>query len=325
MHPCMETWDDLRILLAVHRSGTLSAAARELGVNQSTVSRRVARLTKVFSATLLEARSGRYALTSAGLLALQRAEVVESEIHSLERQLDRLDDRPEGTVRLSTPDGLGSVVLAPRLTAFREEHPGIELLLAAESPVVNLVQREADVAVRVTRSTQRELLVRRIARIGFLPWATGEYLSRRDGRRALREDDDLVVHDSPGDSPETRWLLSHVPRGGCDSSPRRHWASRRQSPAEWGWGCCRSISVGERGSSRSAPGRWSTGTSSWSSTGRCRASGGSARCAPSWSRRWPQCEGRRWRRTRAPTDRPGPRGVDGPTQPEGVPRGPSAG
>jgi len=213
MHPCMETWDDLRILLAVHRSGTLSAAARELGVNQSTVSRRVARLTKVFSATLLEARSGRYALTSAGLLALQRAEVVESEIHSLERQLDRLDDRPEGTVRLSTPDGLGSVVLAPRLTAFREEHPGIELLLAAESPVVNLVQREADVAVRVTRSTQRELLVRRIARIGFLPWATGEYLSRRDGRRALREDDDLVVHDSPGDSPETRWLLSHVPRG----------------------------------------------------------------------------------------------------------------
>ena len=49
MHPCMETWDDLRILLAVHRSGTLSAAARELGVNQSTVSRRVARLTKVFS------------------------------------------------------------------------------------------------------------------------------------------------------------------------------------------------------------------------------------------------------------------------------------
>ena len=213
MRPCMETWDDLRILLAVHRSGTLSAAARELGVNQSTVSRRVARLTKVFSATLLEARSGRYALTSAGLLALQRAEVVESEIHSLERQLDRLDDRPEGTVRLSTPDGLGSVVLAPRLTAFREEHPGIELLLAAESPVVNLVQREADVAVRVTRSTQRELLVRRIARIGFLPWATGEYLSRRDGRRALREDDDLVVHDSPGDSPETRWLLSHVPRG----------------------------------------------------------------------------------------------------------------
>ena len=138
---------------------------------------------------------------------------MESEIHSLERQLDRLDDRPEGTVRLSTPDGLGSVVLAPRLTAFREEHPGIELLLAAESPVVNLVQREADVAVRVTRSTQRELLVRRIARIGFLPWATGEYLSRRDGRRALREDDDLVVHDSPGDSPETRWLLSHVPRG----------------------------------------------------------------------------------------------------------------
>jgi len=209
----METWDDLRILLAVHRSGSLSAAARELGVNQSTVSRRVARLTRRLHATLLEARGGRYALTAAGLLALQRAEVVESEIHSLERQLDRLDDRPEGTVRLSAPDGLGSVVIAPRLGAFREEHPGIELLLAAESPVVNLVQREADVAVRLVRSTQRELLVRRIARVGFLPYATGEYLARRDSRRALREDDDLVVHDNPGDSPETRWILAQTPRG----------------------------------------------------------------------------------------------------------------
>lgn len=213
MHPCMETWDDLRILLAVHRSGTLSAAARELGVNQSTVSRRVARLTTLFNATLLEARSGRYALTSAGLLALQRAEVVESEIHALERQLDKLDDRPEGTVRLSAPDGLGSMVIAPRLAAFREEHPGIELLLAAENPVVNLVQREADVAVRVVRSTQQELLVRRITRVGFFPYATAEYLARRDGRRALREDDDLVVHDNAGDSPETRWLLARTPRG----------------------------------------------------------------------------------------------------------------
>jgi molybdate transport repressor ModE-like protein len=213
MHWRMETWDDLRILLAVHRAGTLSAAARELGVNQSTVSRRVARLARLFRATLLEARGGRYALTSAGLLALQRAEVVEAEIHTLERQLDRLDDRPEGTVRLSAPDGLGSVVIAARLAAFREEHPGIELLLAAESPVVNLVQREADVAVRVVRSTQRELLVRRIARVGFLPYATADYLTRRDGRRELRDDDDLVVHDNAGDSPETRWLLARVPRG----------------------------------------------------------------------------------------------------------------
>lgn len=213
MHPCMETWDDLRILLAVHRSGTLSAAARELGVNQSTVSRRVARLARLFRATLLEARGGRYALTSAGLLALQRAEVVEAELRALEQQLDRLDDRPEGAVRLSAPDGLGTVVLAPRLWRFREENPGIELLLAAENPVVNLVAREADVAVRVVRSTQRELLVRRIARLGFLPYATADYLARRDGRRAVREDDDLVVHDNPGDSPETRWLLSRAPRG----------------------------------------------------------------------------------------------------------------
>ena len=91
MHPCMETWDDLRILLAVHRSGTLSAAARELGVNQSTVSRRVARLTKVFNATLLEARSGRYALTSAGLLALGSGPVVHRDVFLvIHRAMSRL-------------------------------------------------------------------------------------------------------------------------------------------------------------------------------------------------------------------------------------------
>jgi DNA-binding transcriptional LysR family regulator len=207
----MESWDDLRLLLAVHRAGTLSAAAPLLGVDQSTVSRRLGALARVLGAPPLERREGRYVPTPAGMAALQRAERVEREFEGLRQQLDGLDQRPGGAVRLTVPDGLGTSLVVPRLWEFQREHPGVDLVVAAEPAVVNLVQREADVAVRLVRPTQHQLLVRRLARIAFAPYASESYLSRRPRSGGVLSDEDLVLHETSG--PELDWLLSHAPRG----------------------------------------------------------------------------------------------------------------
>lgn len=209
----MMAWDDLRYFLAVHRTGTLSAAARALGVNQSTVSRRLEALSRSFGAKLFERRDGRYLLSAAGRSALARAERIEQEVDTLVREIEHLDDRPEGSVRLSAPEGLGLAVIAPRLAAFHREHRGIELLLAAESPIVNLSRREADIALRFSRPEQRELVVRRAARVPFSLYASAEYLRRRPrtGDGPFAPGDEIVVlHEALADSPESVWMRAHA-------------------------------------------------------------------------------------------------------------------
>jgi DNA-binding transcriptional LysR family regulator len=211
----MAGWDDLRFFLAVHRAGSLTAAARVLGCSQPTVGRRVAALARRHGAALLEARGGRLVLTPAGKRVLVRAERMEREADAIARDVDRLDERPQGAVRVSAPEGLGLFVLAPRLPAFRRANPGIDLLLASEAPVVDLIRREADLAVRFVRPRQHELVVRRLARVPFEPYAARAYLAERPrAGDALLGDDDLVdYHEDLSGSPESAWLKRRAPEG----------------------------------------------------------------------------------------------------------------
>jgi len=211
----MADWDDLRFFLAVHRAGSLTAAARALGCSQPTVGRRIAALARRHGAALLEARGGRWALTGVGRKVLVRAERMEREAAAIARDVDRLDERPQGAVRVSAPEGVGLFVIAPRLPAFERAHAGIELLLAGESPVVDLLRREADLAIRFVRPRQHELVVRRIARVPFQPYAAAGYLARRprDGDALLPGDDLVDYHEDLAGAPESVWLRRHVPEG----------------------------------------------------------------------------------------------------------------
>ncbi|MFL5274301.1 MAG: LysR family transcriptional regulator [Anaeromyxobacteraceae bacterium] len=210
----MAEWDDLRILLAVQRAGSLTAAAAALGCSQPTVSRRVAALAKRYGTALLVAEGGRYVPSPAGRNVLERAERIEREVHAIAREIDRLDERPHGAVRLSAPEGLGLAVVAPRLAAFRREHPGLDLLLVAESPVVNLSRREADLALRFVRPRQRDLVVRRVARVPFAPYATPGYLRdhpREPGALLTVGEDVIALHEALADQPEARWFRAQLP------------------------------------------------------------------------------------------------------------------
>ncbi|KPN91474.1 LysR family transcriptional regulator [Pseudomonas nunensis] len=166
-------WDDARVFLAVCRESTLRGAARVLGVDQATVGRRVTALEKSLSATLFLRTSEGYALTAVGEAALQAVEKMEVSALDLQRQIQGLDDRLTGTVRVSTTDSLAIDFLIPAIARLHDKHPDVQVQLDASTQMISLAKREADIAVRNARPDNPDLIARRIAR-----WPVGLFASR---------------------------------------------------------------------------------------------------------------------------------------------------
>ncbi len=205
----MVSWEDLRLFLAVSRTGSATAAAQSLGLSQPTVSRRLAVLARDLGVEVLRAGARGYDLTPAGQVLRARAEAMDREILAALRAMDRIDTRPGGAVRLTAPEGLGLAVLAPRLDAFARDNPGIDLVLVAEAQVANLSRREADLALRFARPHQRDLIMKRIAVVPYAPYASPRYLRRhpRPPGDGLVPGDELVaLHESLVKSPEAAWV-----------------------------------------------------------------------------------------------------------------------
>lgn len=166
-------WDDARVFLAVCRESTLRGAARVLGVDQATVGRRVTALEKSLSATLFLRTSEGYALTAVGEAALQAVEKMEVSALDLQRQIQGLDDRLTGTVRVSTTDSLAIDFLIPAIARLHDKHPDVQVQLDASTQMISLAKREADIAVRNARPDNPDLIARRIAR-----WPVGLFASQ---------------------------------------------------------------------------------------------------------------------------------------------------
>ncbi|VEF10344.1 LysR family transcriptional regulator [Pseudomonas fluorescens] len=166
-------WDDARVFLAVCRASTLRGAARILNVDQATVGRRIAALEKSLGATLFLRTSDGYALTAVGEAALKSVEKMEHSALELERQIQGLDDRLTGSVRVSTTDSLAIDFLIPAIACLHEQHPDVQVHLDASTQILSLAKREADIAVRNTRPDNPDLIARRIAR-----WPVGLFAAQ---------------------------------------------------------------------------------------------------------------------------------------------------
>jgi len=174
----MLDWDDFRVFLALARSGTLSAAARALQVNQSTMSRRLAALEVAAGARLFERTASGYSLSAAGEAVRGHVEQLEAEAIGIERQLLGQDARPTGRVRLAASDSFAAWFLVPRLAAFQRLYPGIELELVTGNQPVNLARREADISLRLSRPKEANLIARRLGLAAWAVYAASSYLSR---------------------------------------------------------------------------------------------------------------------------------------------------
>jgi DNA-binding transcriptional LysR family regulator len=167
-------WDDLRIFLTVARSRSLSEAAVTLDVNQSTVSRRLTNLERHLKPQLLERTSSGPVLTESGNDLLPMAQKVEDEFFQIDRQVTGRDMRLSGRLRITCIDMLVDRLLAPHLAAFTEQHPDIELELLTAFRPLDLMRREADVAIRASDGPPQALVGRRMFDFNLAVYASSK-------------------------------------------------------------------------------------------------------------------------------------------------------
>ncbi|MFG6485194.1 LysR family transcriptional regulator [Roseateles sp. BYS78W] len=177
-------WELLHTLLGVLREGSLSGAARVLGLTQPTVGRHIAALEAALGQVLFTRSPTGLLPTEAALALRGHAEQMETAAAALQRAASsRGGNEPAGTVRVTASEVIGIEVLAPVFAALRERHPGLVLELALSNRVQDLLRREADIAVRMTPPEQGQLIARRIGAIDIGLHALPAYLDRH-GRPA---------------------------------------------------------------------------------------------------------------------------------------------
>jgi molybdate transport repressor ModE-like protein len=184
-------WDDFRFVLAIVRGGSVSAAARQLGVDHATVIRRVDRLEQHLSAKLFDRRKTGYLLTEAGQRVADSAEAMESTIVANQEAVGGSRAHLTGTVRIGAPDGFGSHFLAPRLVRFVERYPDLDLQLVATARLFSLSKREADIAISLTMPKEGRIVGRKLLDYRLGLYATSAYLDRAP---VIATREDLPAH-----------------------------------------------------------------------------------------------------------------------------------
>jgi DNA-binding transcriptional LysR family regulator len=224
----MLDWDDLRFFLAVARHGSLTAAAKELLVAQSTVGRRLASLEASLGVRLLDRTPEGYVPTLAGQDVQGKAERLEAEALTLERTVGGRDVRLAGLVRVTCTETMATQILAPCLAVLHRQHPDILIELIPNARELSLSMREAEVSVRLKRSDQHDLVVRRIGSIAFGLYASPAYLERQGkpdfdggcpGQRLITHQGDMQ------DASQMSWLTDLAPRAGVSIQTSSHEAA----------------------------------------------------------------------------------------------------
>jgi DNA-binding transcriptional LysR family regulator len=171
-------WDDVRFFLAVTRTGSLSAAARALGVGHVTVGRRIALLENRLGVTLLNHTPDGFASTSAGEAILRQCAAMETAALDLERIAAGRDALVRGSARVTTTEALAHQLVATAIAALRHAHPELRIDLAVGVRSLDIARREADLAVRFVRPSAAELVCRKLGDIGFSLYASRRYLAK---------------------------------------------------------------------------------------------------------------------------------------------------
>jgi DNA-binding transcriptional LysR family regulator len=210
----MLDWTDLRFVLAVARARSFTAAGRALGVDQSTVTRRIAALHAALGARLLERRGGAQELTALGERLRPMLDAMEAQAFAVEQAAQGTDARPAGTVRLTTIETLAAHLVAPALGRLRALAPDVDLEIDSTPRTLDLGRRETDIALRVARPRQDSVVARRLGVLGFALYASPAYLARRGTPRPGAS---FAGHDVLGDdeanywSVELKWLAAVTP------------------------------------------------------------------------------------------------------------------
>jgi molybdate transport repressor ModE-like protein len=213
----VDDWNDLRLVLAVARAGTLSGAARALGVNHSTAFRRLNTLEERLGARLFERLpGGAYATTPAGERVAGAAERVETETAALDREIAGRDHRLTGRVRLTMSETFAFRLLAPVMARFRALYPGVVVELVIDSRLLSLSRREADVALRAARPREGDLFGRKLCDVAWTVYGAPALLGAGaplPGPAALARFPMIAWGEDAVGINAADWLAATVPAG----------------------------------------------------------------------------------------------------------------
>lgn len=171
-------WDDVRIFLAVARTGQILAASKRLGLNHATLSRRLTSLEEALKTRLFIRRTNGCELTAEGAVFLVSAERMETEMLAAQANLGHTDTAIAGTVRVGAPDGFGVSFLAPRMGRLIERHPELKIQLVPVPRSFSLSQREADIAITLERPEQGRLVSSKLTDYTLGLYASRDYLAQ---------------------------------------------------------------------------------------------------------------------------------------------------
>ncbi|BEV13920.1 LysR family transcriptional regulator [Herbaspirillum sp. DW155] len=201
-------WESLRSFAAFIDAGSLSGAARALGVTHATIGRRLQQLEASLQAPLFLRRAEDVELTRLGESVLSAARAMQDQTRQLARTLAGGDLRLEGKLRLACTDAIGTLFLAPRLPALLQQWPALDVEFAMGHQTLSLARREADLALRFGKPQDGELIARPLGAVRFYLCGTADHVAR--WRCAPRSTPFVAYDDGVPDIPETRWIADHA-------------------------------------------------------------------------------------------------------------------
>lgn len=213
-------WDNLRYVLRVAGSGSIAAAARELGVNRTTVLRRINAFQQDLNCRIFERGDSGYVLTPEAEKMIAAAREVEATLFDMQRQIAGRELRLEGELRVTTTDSFMLAMLTPHLASFRERHPHIVVTVLITNSLLDLNRRDADIAIRPIPVPDAGLVGHRLRDVCFDAFASPRYLDSA-GELPLFRHRWLGFADSLRATSLGAWLESKLEPGNiclrCDS------------------------------------------------------------------------------------------------------------
>ncbi|WP_338485406.1 LysR family transcriptional regulator [Pseudomonas trivialis] len=203
-------YTDLSLILALVRGGSLARAAALLRVDVSTVFRAVRRLEAALGQTLFEKSRAGYLPTGLASNLAQQAERAEQALEAARIGVEQGGEVISGTVRLTCTDSVLQSLLLPALAQFMPAYPALTLELSTSNDFANLSRRDADIALRLTRTPPQHLVGRNLGSVAYRVCASADY-ARRHAGRALAELDWIAPDDFLPDHPTVTWRREHLP------------------------------------------------------------------------------------------------------------------
>ncbi len=202
-------WSDVRIFLAIARSGTLGGAARALHLSHPTVGRRLRALEQATGQILFQRTADGFILTEEGNGIVALAEQMEEGALAMERRLAGQERDLRGCLRISSADWFGAYVLPPIIAEFTKDYPRVDVEILTGTRLFSLAQREADIAFRIVPFDTSDVVQRRLARLNY-----GVYIAADAPEPAYQDGKGfrLITHDtSTGQFPDIAWLMESFP------------------------------------------------------------------------------------------------------------------